>query len=105
MVPSFSEQETVILYCHGNGSNRAQQHRVELYKVLLSLGFYVLAFDYRGYGDSTNIKPSETSVVSDARAALQWVTAKLGDKVSQLIKNQHLFAMTNQKSAFIHIDQ
>ena len=105
MTPSFSEQETVILYCHGNGSNRSQQHRVELYKVLLSLGFYVLAFDYRGYGDSTNIKPSETSVVSDARAALQWVTAKLGDKVSQPIRSQHLNKLTNQKSAFIHIDQ
>ena len=55
---------------------------MELYKVLLSLGYYVLAFDYRGYGDSTNISPSEASVVADARTALDWLTSKLGDKVS-----------------------
>ena len=53
--------------------------------MLLSLGYYVLALDYRGYGDSTNIKPSEDSVVSDARAALDWLTNKLGDKAKIIV--------------------
>ena len=35
-----------------------------MYKLLLSLGYYVLAVDYRGYGDSTNITPSEETTVS-----------------------------------------
>ena len=59
--------------------------RVGLYKKLLALGYYVLAVDYRGYGDSSIISPTETSCVTDARAALAWLTAKLGDKVKVII--------------------
>jgi len=84
-VETLTSEDTVILYLHGNGSNRAHPHRIGLYKVLLSLGYYVLALDYRGYGDSTNIKPSEDSVVSDARAALDWLTDKLGDKAKIIV--------------------
>ena len=60
--------------------------RVGLYKRLLALGYYVLAVDYRGYGDSTIISPvTEASCVTDARAALAWLTAKLGDKVKVVV--------------------
>ena len=59
--------------------------RVGLYKKLLALGYYVLAVDYRGYGDSSIISPTEASCVTDARAALAWLTAKLGDKVKVII--------------------
>ena len=56
-----------------------------MYKLLLSLGYYVLAVDYRGYGDSTNISPTEQTVVSDARASLAWLTSKLGEKVKVVV--------------------
>ena len=59
-----------------------------MYKLLLSLGYYVLAVDYRGYGDSTNISPTEQSVVSDARAGLAWLTSKLGEKVKVVVWGQ-----------------
>ena len=59
--------------------------RVGLYKKLLGLGYYVLAVDYRGYGDSTVISPTEASCVRDARAALAWLTAKLGDRVKVVV--------------------
>ena len=59
--------------------------RVGLYKKLLALGYYVLAVDYRGYGDSSIISPTEASCVTDARAALAWLTAKLGDRVKVVI--------------------
>ena len=59
--------------------------RVGLYKKLLALGYYVLAVDYRGYGDSTVISPTEASCVMDARAALAWLTAKLGDRVKVVV--------------------
>ena len=59
--------------------------RVGLYKKLLGLGYYVLAVDYRGYGDSTVISPTEASCVRDARAALAWLTAKLGDQVKVVV--------------------
>ena len=84
-VESLSSSDVVLLYLHGNGYNRSQTHRVSLYKVFLSLGYYVLSIDYRGYGDSTNIAPTEQSVVSDARAGLAWLTSKLGEKVKVVV--------------------
>ena len=71
----------MILYLHGNSYNRSQSHRVGLYKLLIKLGYYVLAIDYRGFGDSSPVKLSETTAVEDARAALSWIQDKLGDKV------------------------
>lgn len=66
-------RESVVLYCHGNSCNRAMNHRLGLYKKLTSFGLNVVTFDYRGYGDSTGILPDENSVVTDAKAMLEWV--------------------------------
>ena len=78
-VETLKSSDTVILYLHGNASNRSQPHRIALYKVFLSLGYYVLAIDYRGFGDSSAVLLTEDTVVADARAALAWITAKLGE--------------------------
>ena len=44
------------------------------YKIWQSNGFYVLAIDYRGYGDSSRIKQiTETSLVQDALSSLRWL--------------------------------
>ena len=77
----MTEKDTLILYLHGNSFNRSQPHRVGLYKLLIKLGYYVLTIDYRGFGDSSPVKLSERTVVEDARAALSWISDKLGDKV------------------------
>uniref|UniRef100_A0A3P8T8U2 Abhydrolase domain containing 12, lysophospholipase n=1 Tax=Amphiprion percula TaxID=161767 RepID=A0A3P8T8U2_AMPPE len=42
---TFGSAHPVILYLHGNGGD----HRVQLYKVLSSLGYHVVTFDYRGW--------------------------------------------------------
>ena len=48
--------------------------RVSLYKKLLKAGYGILAFDYRGFADSTEIKDiTETTVVHDSNIALQFV--------------------------------
>ena len=52
-----------------------------MYKLLIKLGYYVLAIDYRGFGDSSPVTLAEKTVVEDARAALSWISDKLGDKV------------------------
>ncbi|XP_030604295.1 lysophosphatidylserine lipase ABHD12 isoform X2 [Archocentrus centrarchus] len=44
----FSSSHPVILYLHGNAGTRGGDHRVQLYKVLSSLGYHVVTFDYRG---------------------------------------------------------
>ena len=37
------------------------------------MGLHVLAIDYRGYGDSSWVSPSQTSMVEDAKVALEWL--------------------------------
>lgn len=66
-----------VLYVHGVKGNRAGPNRVGLYNVLLKLGIKVLAFDYRGFGDSSKISLDEDTVVEDAMAAYDWLTNRL----------------------------
>ena len=48
--------------------------RVSLYKKLLKAGYSILAFDYRGFADSTEITDiTETTVVHDSHIALHYV--------------------------------
>jgi len=84
-VEPLTEKDTLILYLHGNSFNRSQPHRVALYKLLIKLGYYVLAIDYRGFGDSSPVNLAEKTVVEDARAALSWIADKLGDKVKVVV--------------------
>lgn len=56
----------IVLYLHGNAYDRSAPHRVELYNVLRSINVHVIAFDYRSYGDSSPVAPTEDGVVSDA---------------------------------------
>lgn len=60
----------VFLLCHGNGGNIS--HRLDQYEVLLRLGAAVLAFDYRGYGQSGG-SPGEEKTYQDAEAAWRWL--------------------------------
>jgi len=68
----------VIFYLHGNSAHRASKHRVELYKLLSSMGYHVVCFDYRGYGDSTG-SPSEAGLVHDALTVYKWILERRGD--------------------------
>ncbi|XP_050680440.1 lysophosphatidylserine lipase ABHD12-like isoform X2 [Leptidea sinapis] len=63
----------VMFYCHGNSNSRAASHRIELYKFFQQMDFHTIAFDYRGYGDSTNIVPSERGVVEDSVVVYDWL--------------------------------
>jgi abhydrolase domain-containing protein 12 len=56
----------IIVYLHGNTSDRTEFHRCGTYQLLSEMNFHVLAVDYRGYGDSTG-RPTEDGVVSDAK--------------------------------------
>lgn len=76
---TLGDHRTVILYLHGNTAHRAGEHRKELYQVLRSMDYHVIAFDYRGYADSKSVSaPTETGVVTDARAVYDWAAARAG---------------------------
>ncbi|XP_076834266.1 lysophosphatidylserine lipase ABHD12 [Brachyhypopomus gauderio] len=67
----------VMLYLHGNAGTRGGDHRVQLYKVLSSLGYHVVALDYRGWGDSEG-SPSESGMTTDALYVYQWLQRRVG---------------------------
>lgn len=64
----------VFLYLHGNTGSRAAAHRVELFKLLREMGFHIIAFDYRSYGDSTPKTMTEAGVVRDAITVYKYIT-------------------------------
>lgn len=64
----------VMLYLHGARWNVSGS--VPRIRRMQSLGFSVLAVDYRGFGQSTNELPSEASALEDAQAAWQWLARK-----------------------------
>uniref|UniRef100_A0A8C9WMR2 Lysophosphatidylserine lipase ABHD12 n=1 Tax=Scleropages formosus TaxID=113540 RepID=A0A8C9WMR2_SCLFO len=76
---TFQSSHPVILYLHGNAGTRGGDHRVQLYKVLSSLGYHVVTFDYRGWGDSEG-SPSESGMTSDALYVFHWVKERIGKK-------------------------
>ncbi|KAM9847797.1 lysophosphatidylserine lipase ABHD12 isoform 1-T2 [Aulostomus maculatus] len=73
---TLSSSHSAILYLHGNAGTRGGDHRVQLYKVLSSLGYHVVTFDYRGWGDSDG-SPSEGAMTSDAVFIYDWLKLRL----------------------------
>ena len=62
----------IVLWCHGNAGNVI--HRLENLKLLYRLGLSVFLFDYRGYGRSQNLHPSEAGLYQDALGAYDYLT-------------------------------
>lgn len=70
---SSPNRQIAVLLHHGNGGNIS--HRLPLYELLLDLGVHVLAYDYRGYGQSQG-HPSEVGTYADAEGALDWLRSR-----------------------------
>ena len=62
-----------VLYLHGQTGNLSEA--VDDLAALHAVGVNVLAFDYRGYGQSQFVHPSEARWREDADWALQYLTA------------------------------
>ena len=63
-----------LLFLHGvRWDVRASAPRM---RQLHALGFSVLGIDYRGFGRSTDVMPSETLVAEDSRAAWDWLARR-----------------------------
>ncbi len=68
----------VLLYLHGaRWDVRGSAHRM---RRLQELGFSVLGVDYRGFGRSSAVLPSETFAYEDARAAWDWLARQYPDR-------------------------
>lgn len=66
-----------LLICHGNGGNIADAGRPFHYAGLRAAGLNLLAFDYRGYGESAGT-PTEAGLYQDAEAAYRYLRDSLG---------------------------
>ncbi|KAL5287169.1 ABHD12B family protein [Megaselia abdita] len=63
----------IVLYFHGNTASRGSGHRVDIYKVLRNLNYHVITFDYRSYGDSDKVPPSEDGLVNDGLTVFNYI--------------------------------
>lgn len=71
-LPHASTDAPTLLYLHGTFRNLfGNQRKIE---ALRSAGFSVLAVDYRGWGESSPLTPSEQSILADAQVA--WTELK-----------------------------
>jgi hypothetical protein len=61
-----------LLMCHGNAGNLSEFDRPVHYAGLRRLGLSLLAFDYRGYGESGG-SPTEQGLYRDAQAAYRYL--------------------------------
>ena len=94
--PSSAVEKNVMLFCHGNYGNIS--YNTERLRFLHSLGFSILAFDYRGYGrsvdgqaTSVNAKPAPTeqSTYADVETAWRYLTEQRGISPSQITTLGH----------------
>jgi uncharacterized protein len=73
-----------LLICHGNAGNLSQFGRPDHYAALRQLGLNLLAFDYRGYGESEGA-PSEEGLYKDASAAYRYLRDELGVQPERIV--------------------
>lgn len=73
VVPAPSESSGFwLLICHGNAGNLSESDRPAHYSGLRRVGLNLLAFDYRGYGESGGAA-SEQGLYRDADAAYRYL--------------------------------
>ena len=66
-LPHADPQAPTLLYLHGTFRNLYQN--LSKIDALREAGFSIVAVDYRGWGDSTPITPTEATINADARLA------------------------------------
>ena len=64
-----------VLLCHGNAGNIA--HRLDWLETFCGMGFAMLLFDYRGFGQSSGT-PTEQGTYLDAQTAWDYLTNTKG---------------------------
>ncbi len=75
-LPSKRHSHTAVLFLHGNEGNLSTN--IDEVAPLRELGYSVLMIDYRGFGRSRRMRPTEASVYQDAEAAWRYLVAERG---------------------------
>jgi fermentation-respiration switch protein FrsA (DUF1100 family) len=77
-----------LLICHGNAGNISDADRPQHYAGLRGLGLNLLAFDYRGYGESGGT-PTEPGLYRDAEAAYRYLREQRGVPPERIVLFGH----------------
>ncbi len=77
-----------LLVCHGNAGNLSGLGRPAHYAGLRALGLNLLAFDYRGYGESGG-RPAERGLYEDAEAAYRHLRETVGVPPERIVLFGH----------------
>ena len=77
-----------LVVCHGNAGNLSEFDRPLHYAGLRQLGLNLLAFDYRGYGESGGA-PSEQGLYRDADAAYRFLRETRGVAAERIVVFGH----------------
>lgn len=65
-----------VIFFHGKGGTL--DSAFPRAKRWSNLGYDVLVFDYRGWGNSTDLTPTEEGLLEDTRAARAWMLERIG---------------------------
>jgi fermentation-respiration switch protein FrsA (DUF1100 family) len=89
VIPAESDSSGLwLLICHGNAGNLSEFDRPLHYAGLRQLGLSLLAFDYRGYGESDGV-PSEQGLYRDADAAYRFLREIRGVPADRIVLFGH----------------
>jgi len=87
-LPAADPAAPTLFYLHGTFRNLYRNYpKIE---ALRDAGFAVVAVDYRGWGDSTPIVPSEKTIVADAEAAWAELVRRQPDPGKRVIYGHSL---------------
>jgi len=82
-LPNADPQAPTLLYLHGTFRNLFQNYRK--IDALRTAGFAVLAVEYRGWGESSAVLPSEASINADAATAWNELVRRQPDPRKRVI--------------------
>ncbi len=72
-IPQASNARATLLYLHGADGNLSST--VDTLPAFAASGLNIFVFDYRGYGESLHVDPSEDHWRQDAEGAITYLTA------------------------------
>jgi uncharacterized protein len=84
VIPAEPRSSLWLLVCHGNAGNLSEFDRPVHYAGLRQVGLNLLAFDYRGYGESGGV-PSEAGLYRDVDAAYRYLTNQRGVLANRIV--------------------
>ena len=78
-----------LITCHGNAGNITLLKRQRFYADVVKHGINVVAFDYRGFGASTDSVPTELGLYQDARAVYTYLRDTIGIDPARIVIYGH----------------